>query len=152
LLHEISRGGLERVLAIGSSRAAFDAGGSWRLLAAGASDVFAWDHSSDPAGEIAARMRRWQTVDALAGSRLVQETLVGGSSQWTRAVRHIVEVAHFTDAAVLITGESGTGKELVARLIHALDQRAHKRELVVVDCTTVVPTLSGSEFFGHEKG
>jgi transcriptional regulator with GAF, ATPase, and Fis domain len=37
-------------------------------------------------------------------------------------------------------------------LIHSLDRRADKRELVLVDCTTVVPTLSGSEFFGHEKG
>ena len=152
LLHEISRGGSDRVLAIGSSRAALDANSSWRLLAAGASDVFAWDHSIDPAAEIAARIRRWEVVDTLAGSSLVQENLVGSSPQWTRAVRHVVEVAHFTDAAVLITGESGTGKELVARLIHALDQRPNKRELVVLDCTTVVPTLSGSEFFGHEKG
>src|SRR5262249_54495093 len=57
-----------------------------------------------------------------------------------------------TDAAVLVTGETGTGKELVARLIHSLDERRRKRELVVVDCTTIVPTLSGSEFFGHERG
>ena len=27
-----------------------------------------------------------------------------------------------------------------------------KRDLIVVDCTTIVPTLSGSEFFGHERG
>jgi transcriptional regulator with GAF, ATPase, and Fis domain len=53
---------------------------------------------------------------------------------------------------VLITGESGTGKELIARLIHALDSRVDKGDFVILDCTTVVPTLSGSEFFGHEKG
>jgi transcriptional regulator with GAF, ATPase, and Fis domain len=53
---------------------------------------------------------------------------------------------------VLVTGESGTGKELVARLIHSLDRREGKRELIVLDCTTVVPELSGSEFFGHERG
>jgi transcriptional regulator with GAF, ATPase, and Fis domain len=40
----------------------------------------------------------------------------------------------------------------VARLIHALDPRSDKGDFVVLDCTTVVPTLSGSEFFGHEKG
>jgi transcriptional regulator with GAF, ATPase, and Fis domain len=53
---------------------------------------------------------------------------------------------------VIITGESGTGKELVARLIHTLDPRADKAELVVLDCTTIVPELSGSELFGHERG
>src|SRR5579883_2807293 len=29
---------------------------------------------------------------------------------------------------------------------------AKKRDLVVLDCTTIVPELSGSEFFGHERG
>jgi transcriptional regulator with GAF, ATPase, and Fis domain len=40
----------------------------------------------------------------------------------------------------------------VARLIHLLDSRPDKRDLVVLDCSTVVPELSGSEFFGHERG
>jgi transcriptional regulator with GAF, ATPase, and Fis domain len=53
---------------------------------------------------------------------------------------------------VLVTGESGTGKERVAQLIHELDPRPKKNPLVVLDCSTVVPSLSGSEFFGHEKG
>jgi len=151
-VRESSRDGLKRVLAVGSSRSALAGGGPWRLLSAGAADVLTWDHSGNPAAEIAARLRRWETVDALAESRRVQETLVGRSPLWIRTVRQVVEVAHFTDAAVLITGESGTGKELVARLIHALDARERKGELVVLDCTTVVPTLSGSEFFGHERG
>ena len=31
--------------------------------------------------------------------------------------------------------------------------RGRKKDpLVVLDCSTVVPSLSGSEFFGHEKG
>jgi transcriptional regulator with GAF, ATPase, and Fis domain len=37
-------------------------------------------------------------------------------------------------------------------MIHSLDPRPRKGELVVLDCTTIVPTLSGSEFFGHERG
>ena len=40
----------------------------------------------------------------------------------------------------------------MARLIHQLDGRPGKKDLVVLDCATVVPSLSGSEFFGHEKG
>jgi transposase len=58
----------------------------------------------------------------------------------------------FTSASVLLIGESGTGKELIARLIHELDPRASTNELVILDCTTIVPELSGSEFFGHERG
>lgn len=68
------------------------------------------------------------------------------------ALRRIVEVACFTTSPLLLEGESGTGKELVARLFHHLDPREGKRDLIVVDCTTIVPTLSGSEFFGHERG
>jgi transcriptional regulator with GAF, ATPase, and Fis domain len=64
----------------------------------------------------------------------------------------IVEIARFSDAATLILGESGTGKEVVAKLIHQLDPRTGKRDLVIQDCSTLVPELSGSEFFGHERG
>jgi transcriptional regulator with GAF, ATPase, and Fis domain len=67
-------------------------------------------------------------------------------------LRQVVEVAAFTVAPVLIVGETGTGKDLLARLIHLLDARQSKRELVTVDCTTIVPELSGSELFGHERG
>lgn len=151
-LSEVSSRGLKRVLAISLSRTALIGGGSWKLLQHGASDVFAWEHSDDPAGEVAARFKRWESVDRIVRSPVVSDNLVGKSPEWVRVLRRVVEVAHFTDASVLITGESGTGKELVARLIHTLDTRPHKRDLVVLDCTTIVPELSGSEFFGHERG
>ncbi len=48
-------------------------------------------------------------------------------------------------------GETGTGKELISKLIHFLDRRKSKGNLVVLDCTTITPELSGSEFFGHER-
>jgi transcriptional regulator with GAF, ATPase, and Fis domain len=67
-------------------------------------------------------------------------------------VRTLVEIGAFSDVPLLITGESGTGKELAARLVHGLDPQRRRHELVVLDCTTIVPTLSGSEFFGHERG
>jgi transcriptional regulator with GAF, ATPase, and Fis domain len=121
-------------------------------LQAGATDVFAWDHSHEPAREVAARFERWTQVDELVQSSSVRDNLVGQSPAWIRVSRQIVELARFTDASVLITGESGMGKELIARLIHTLDPRPNKRSLVVSDCTTIVPELSGSEFFGHERG
>jgi transcriptional regulator with GAF, ATPase, and Fis domain len=91
-------------------------------------------------------------VDQIIASPVVQSRVAGRSHVWISVLRQIVEVAAFTDASVLILGESGTGKEEVARLIHDLDRRQDKRELVTLDCTTVVPDLSGSEFFGHERG
>lgn len=151
-LREASRRGLDRVLAIALSHSALAEGGAWQLLQAGASDVFAWDHSTDPAREVAARFVRWEQVDEIVQSPLVKKNLAGQSPTWIRALRQVVEIARYTDASVLITGESGTGKELIARLIHTLDPRPNKHDLVVSDCTTIVPELSGSEFFGHERG
>src|SRR5215204_1873463 len=151
-VREVSRGGLERVLAIAATGAAAAGDVVWRLLGEGASDVFAWDRRGDPAREVAARFARWEKIDQLVNSPLVRDNLVGESPAWKTVLRKLVEVARFTDASVLIMGESGTGKELAARLIHTLDARPDKRDLVVLDCTTIVPELSGSEFFGHERG
>ncbi|HET7505495.1 MAG TPA: sigma 54-interacting transcriptional regulator [Kofleriaceae bacterium] len=125
---------------------------AFSLIAAGASDVLAPAGDTPVAARVAARLTRWRAVDALLATEAVARTLVGTSSAWNRVLRQIVEVARFTDAPILITGETGTGKELVSRLVHALDARSTRRDFVVLDCTTIVPELSGSEFFGHEKG
>ena len=119
------------------------------LLAAGAYDVVVW--RGDPA-PVVSRLTRWAAVDDLLDSPVVRDNLVGTGRAWRRLLRVVAEIARFTSASVLLAGESGTGKELVARLIHTLDPRPEKGELVVLDCTTVVPALSGSEFFGHERG
>jgi transcriptional regulator with GAF, ATPase, and Fis domain len=150
-IHEVSNGGAERILALSASGGVLG-DDSWALLRAGASDVFSWCDPAVSARQVAERLRRWQTIDELVECRHVQESLVGDSPAWRAVLRDAVEVARFTDAAVLITGESGTGKERVAQLIHELDPRPNKKRLVVLDCSTVVPSLSGSEFFGHEKG
>lgn len=152
LVTACSEYGQRRVLVIAVKKASLVGGTPWKLLQAGASDVFAWDSTEGPAKNIAARLRRWREIDELVDSPLLRDNLVGRSKAWLSVLRQVVELARFTDASVLITGESGTGKELIARLIHTLDSRLDKRDLVVLDCTTVVPELSGSEFFGHERG
>ncbi|HZC00419.1 MAG TPA: sigma 54-interacting transcriptional regulator, partial [Gammaproteobacteria bacterium] len=134
------------------SEAGFGNGDTCSLLQTGASDVFTWHRQPDPASQAVARLERWTAVNQLVNSPLVRNNLIGQSPAWNSILRQIVEMARFTDASVLILGESGTGKELIARLIHTLDPRAKKRDLVVLDCTTIVPELSGSEFFGHERG
>ncbi|AGC43180.1 Fis family transcriptional regulator [Myxococcus stipitatus DSM 14675] len=141
-----------RVLAVATTEKALGEGACWRLLLEGAADVIAWEGAHDAVAEISARLERWHAVDRIIDSPGVQRRLVGRSPSWLPVLRQIVEVATFTDASVLLLGESGTGKEEVARLIHELDRRAHKGDLVTLDCTTVVPELSGSEFFGHERG
>ncbi|WP_446220316.1 sigma 54-interacting transcriptional regulator [Micromonospora sp. IBHARD004] len=139
-----------RLLVLSPSEAPVgDAG--WALLRAGASDVLAWT-GDEVAPAVARRLRRWQVVDELLDCPYVREFLVGDSAVWRSVLREAVEAARFTTAAVLITGESGTGKERMAQLIHDLDPRPAKKKLVILDCSTVVPSLSGSEFFGHDKG
>ncbi|MGH3935530.1 MAG: sigma 54-interacting transcriptional regulator [Pseudonocardiaceae bacterium] len=124
----------------------------WRLLAHGASDVLSWQPRYEPGAAVLRRLQRWSHIDETLNTPLVRNQLIGQSSAWLAALRRVVEVACFTTSSLLLEGESGTGKELVARLFHHLDPRKVKRDLIVVDCTTIVPTLSGSEFFGHERG
>jgi len=148
-----SGGGRERVIAIALGAAPLANGVGWQLLKAGAADVFSLGKlPATTAAAIAARFRRWQAIDAAMESAVVQRNLIGESPAWRMFLRRVVDVAKFSASPVLIRGESGTGKELVARLIHTLDARGDKRDLVVLDCTTIVPDLSGSEFFGHERG
>lgn len=151
-LRDASVWGRHRVLAVALPGTILQNSDIWSLLRFGASDVIRWDDRDPPAREVAARLERWANVDLIMHSDAVRQKLVGESPSWVMLLRQIVEIAAFNQTSVLLTGESGTGKELIARLIHALDCRPDKGPLVVVDCTTVVPTLSGSEFFGHERG
>ncbi len=119
------------------------------LLRAGALDVIRLS------GKWAARVRtildHRRVIDALLDSPMVRDNVVGESAVWLSTLRQMVELS-LTPASVMLFGETGTGKELLARLIHGLDPRSPKRDLVVLDCTTVTAELSGSELFGHERG
>jgi transcriptional regulator with GAF, ATPase, and Fis domain len=125
---------------------------TWCLLQDGAADAFAWDDVPDPGKSIRERFERWSAVDTIVDNLMAQGNLGGTSAIWRSILCHVVEVAFFTNSSVLILGETGTGKERIARLIHDLDSRQNKQNLVLVDCTTIVPELSESEFFGHERG
>jgi transcriptional regulator with GAF, ATPase, and Fis domain len=124
----------------------------WTLMAAGASDVLLWRSVPSSGSQVGARIERWRQVEEAANSETVIGSLIGTSQPWRALVRQVVEIAVYSQSAVLIVGESGTGKELISRLIHTLDMRPDKGELVIVDCTTLATELSGSEFFGHERG
>ncbi len=148
---ELSAGGRRRLLAVAGDASALRPGEVWRLLDHGAAEVMIWEGPTT--GQVAAaRLIRWAQIEEVLDSTEVRGLVVGEAPAWRAALRRVVEAARFSTAAVLVTGESGTGKELVARLIHRLDPRAGRGDLVVVDGSAIVPTLSGSEFFGHERG
>ncbi|MSR35136.1 MAG: sigma-54-dependent Fis family transcriptional regulator [Gemmatimonadetes bacterium] len=94
---------------------------------------------------------------ALVGRRIIErrrlqrETgIIGETEAMHEALERVVQIAP-TQATVLVTGESGTGKELVARGLHALSPRRHKR-FIAVNVAALPDTLLESELFGHEKG
>ena len=124
----------------------------WRLLSMGVDDVYDLQNKPDICQTICSRLQRWSVIEKIVESEQVKKTLIGSCNTWRKVLRQVVEMACFSTAPILILGESGTGKELIARLVHDLDKRQDKQSLVLLDCTTVVPELSGSEFFGHEKG
>ncbi len=76
---------------------------------------------------------------------------VMGSSPAIQALIADVEAVLSTDYSVVIGGETGSGKEVVASHLHEYGPRA-KQPLVIVDCGAIAESLTGSEFFGHEKG
>lgn len=138
------------VLAIALGR--LESAQTWALLRAGAMDVLAWPRMPENAAQITSRWKRFCELRELVESARVHQVLVGDSPAWCKLIWGLAEAAAFTQIPVLVLGESGTGKELIAQLVHDLDRRPHKRELVVVDCTTLRPELCGSELFGHERG
>ncbi len=88
-----------------------------------------------------------------AGARPVdyRYNFIVGTSAVMRQVYELVDKAAATTATVIIQGESGTGKGLIARAIHMNSARRNE-PLVVLDCTTLPPSLIENEIFGHESG
>jgi transcriptional regulator with GAF, ATPase, and Fis domain len=142
-----------RVLALATCAAALKNDNAWRLLHVGAADVMVWNDPS-AVGQILAKLERWRAVERLTAVALTLQPFAGESAVWRCLVRRVAEAGKFSNSPVLLTGESGTGKELLARLIHAVGGRTEGgvTELITVDCSTIVPELSGSELFGHERG
>jgi transcriptional regulator with GAF, ATPase, and Fis domain len=123
-----------------------------RWIECGASDVVEWKDDPACVARVRARLERWRDVSELLRAPATKRLAVGRSAAWRQLLVRVVEAAAFSDAPILLLGESGTGKEQLARLVHELDRRQAKRRVVTVDCAAVVPELSGSEFFGHERG
>jgi transcriptional regulator with GAF, ATPase, and Fis domain len=129
-LQSVSCAGRERIIAIAKLEALRNGEGGWDLLQAGASDVLVWSDLDHIVRQVKARLERWISIEQLLAGPCVAGVVVAESPVWLATLRRIAEIARFSGASALILGETGTGKEVVARLIQ----------------------LSGSEFFGHERG
>lgn len=155
-LREICENHASRVIALVASPSVLPPFRCWDIINAGASDAIIWQEQSAATKQVYAKLKHWQTIDELVESGVSELGLVGQSPCWVTLLRAIVEAAHFTDIPILLVGDSGTGKELLARLIHLVgpsrSKQAGQHEIVTVDCSTIVPELSGSELFGHERG
>jgi transcriptional regulator with GAF, ATPase, and Fis domain len=151
-LKDCQSANIERILAVAMRSDAINLFKTRLLLHYGAVDVLDAENTEGVAACVMSRLARWQQIDRLLNTSFVRQNLIGQSVLWRNTLREIAEISLFSDANVLILGESGTGKEAVSRLIHEYDGRRDKKQFVTLDCTTVVPELAGSEFFGHEKG
>ncbi|WP_396911254.1 sigma-54-dependent transcriptional regulator [Mycolicibacterium sp.] len=112
-------------------------------------DVLHWAGDCAPIGD---KLGRIIEVERIIGSRDVTDRFIGTSSALRRALRELVTAARFGSGPILVLGETGTGKELAAQVAHRIDTKYSTGHLVIVDCTTIVPGLLGSELFGHERG
>jgi DNA-binding NtrC family response regulator len=96
------------------------------------------------------RRAELMTTESATAHRLELCGMIGrspGMQQLFGLVRRIAPHAR----TALVSGETGTGKEGIARAIHALGPRRHRR-FITVNCSAVVETLFESELFGHVRG
>jgi transcriptional regulator with GAF, ATPase, and Fis domain len=67
-------------------------------------------------------------------------------------LRQAIKAAIISDLTVLLDGETGTGKQVLARSIHALDQKRKSFPFVTAHCSTIGESVAESELFGHRRG
>lgn len=93
---------------------------------------------------------RRDTIPLDASLHYEHQMIIGKSGPMKEIFKAIGKVSE-NRVTVLIEGETGTGKEVIAKAIHR-HSRCKDEPFLVINCSTIVPTLLESELFGHEKG
>lgn len=88
---------------------------------------------------------------SLDGSLQYERQMIIGKSAVMKETFKAVGKVSGNRVTVLVEGETGTGKELVAKAIHS-HSSCKDEPFIVINCSTIVPTLLESELFGHERG
>jgi DNA-binding NtrC family response regulator len=94
--------------------------------------------------------RELSSLSVTSGHLDLLETIRTKSRLMHDVLKQVRQVAP-TRSTVLVTGETGTGKSLIAKVIHAISNRAN-RQFISVHCGAIPDTLLESELFGHERG
>ena len=117
----------------------------------------AWDYVEKPASQSTLQLLfnralryREKKLEYIQRKTLKRDSIIGDSSKLEACLELLIHAAN-SNSNVLITGATGTGKELFARAIHENSSRSNAK-FIVVDCTSIPPTLAESLLFGHLKG
>lgn len=86
----------------------------------------------------------------LRGYERLKAVLIG-KSRALIALREIILKLSQYNTTVFIQGESGTGKELIAKMLHELSPRFHKK-FIAINCAAIPEQLLEALLFGYEKG
>jgi len=121
----------------------------------------AYDYVSKPLrfDELFARLKRLEELQNLKGQvarkserKLAEGKLaVLGDSVPMQRIRRLATKASGSNAPLLITGETGVGKGMLAKLVHASNQRS-KHPFVSINCASIPENLLESELFGYRRG
>lgn len=90
------------------------------------------------------------TIPLDASLHYDHQMIIGKSGPMKEIFKAVGKISE-NRVTVLIEGETGTGKEVIAKAIHR-HSRYKDEPFIVINCSTIVPTLLESELFGHEKG
>lgn len=124
---------------------------------AGASNYLTYPVSSSEVHYVLENLSEFQKIEFELELR--REEVLGASleegartnSPLMREVLRKIRSVAPTRTTVVLTGETGSGKGVLARLLHALSNRADG-PFIAFHCGAIPDTLLESEFFGHEKG
>jgi DNA-binding NtrC family response regulator len=150
-VREASRSGADAVVVVTPRLGGGTILSTGRLLANGADDVI---DSSDPsaASLLDESLRRLYRRAEICDRIETVGGLLGRSPAMRRVRRALAEAVDDSSASVLFLGETGSGKLIAARALHCVDPSRSTAPFHSVDCGAVIPSLFGSEIFGHVHG